>query len=233
MSKIVQIKDFRVKESLVDSARLVFVFTAMGTRLGAYGWFIRSLNKRGYSVVAYDYPARLVLDAEFDSYERLYSDIKNDAHKRTQSLKPKHVYAYGVSMGTVLAHKLTQDTQAIHHVAMSLPYGDMVTNIMHSPATRKTRKTMQAKGLTVDDLRAAVKFFDPIQNAKGLQDKKVWLHLSRPDRILDYKVTSKTKEAFEANIQDLTYTESKRLGHYGAGIKHMLNVKELDAFYKS
>jgi len=226
-------KDFRVKESLVDSAKLVFVFTAMGTRLGAYAWFIRSLNKRGYSVVAYDYPARLVLDAEFDAYERLYEGIKSDTHIRIKTLKPQQVYAYGVSMGTVLAHRLTQDTSQIHHVALSLSYGDMVTNIMHSPATRKTRRTMQTKGLTVDNLREAVKFFDPIINAKGLRHKKVWLHLSRQDKVLDYRVTSKTKEVFESTIRDFTYTESKRLGHYAAGVKHMLSIKELDVFYKS
>jgi hypothetical protein len=236
VSKIEQKKNFRVLEKLVDSDKLVFVFTAMGTGIPIYRLFVRALNKRGYSVVIYDYPAALVLNAEFDTYEHLYHDLKRDAYARIKNLKTvgvKHIYAYGVSMGTILASRLTRDTPEIHHVVMSMTYGDITTNMMQSSATAKTRKAMQAKGLTDLDLRRAVKLFNPIENTEGLRSKKVWLHLGRRDKILDYKITIKTKEAFEAAKLDFKYTESKYLGHYGTGAIHMLNVGELDKFYKS
>lgn len=226
-------KNFRVREALIDSDKVVFVFTAMGTQMGQYGWFLKLLNKKGYSAIIYDYTARLVLNAEFESYDKLYEDIQADAYERIEKLQPKYIYAYGVSMGTIIANKLTRDTPAIQHVAMSLTYGDVATNILHSPATKKTVHSMKSKNLTEDDLRAAVRFMDPIQNAKGLQGKKVWLHLSRRDRVLDYKITVKTKEAFEQNIKEFKYTESKYLGHYITGVKHMLNVGELDKFYRT
>jgi predicted esterase len=92
---------------------------------------------------------------------------------------------------------------------------------------------MQAKGLADTDLRRAVKLFDPIANAHGLKGKKVWLHLGRRDKVLDYKITVKTKEAFEAAGLHLKYTESKYLGHYGTGAKHMLGIKKINQFYNS
>ncbi len=233
MTEIKQRENFRAREALVDSDRLVFVFTAMGTRLEQYSLFIRQLNKKGYSVVIYDYPTELVLEAEFEEYDKMYDGVKADAYERIKRLNPGHIYTYGMSMGTVLAGRLTRETPEIQHVVMCMTYGDITSNMMTSPATEKTRKTMQARGLTVDDLRAAVKPYDPIANVAGLKNKKVWLHLARRDKILDYTITVKTKETFEANIKNFKYTESKYLGHYGAGAKHMLKVGELDRFYKS
>ena len=226
-------QNFRVREYLVKSDRVVFVFTGMGTRIGLYRLFVRALNKRGYSVVIYDYPPRMVWKAEFEVFDPLYEGIKVDADARIKNLKRKHIYAFGISMGTVIAARLVRNTSAIKHLVMSLTYGDIVTNTLHSWMNAPTRKHMKRKGLSVEDLSKAVKHYDSIKNAAGLKDKKVWLHLSRKDKILDYSITIKTKEAFEANIKDFTYTEDKRFGHLAAGAKYLWKVDAIDKFYSS
>lgn len=225
--------NFRVREYLVDSDRVVFVFTGMGTRIGLYRLFVRAMNKRGYSVVIYDYPPRMVWKAEFEVFDLLYEGIKIDVDARIEKLKPKRIYAFGISMGTVIAARLTRNMPAIKHLIMSLTYGDIVTNTLHSWMNAPTRKHMKRKGLTVEDLTKAVQHYDSIKNAAGLKDKKVWLHLARKDSILNYKITVKTKEALEKNIKDFTYTEDKRRGHFIAGAKFLRNTEAIDKFYKS
>lgn len=228
-----QHKNFRALEIPGSSEKLIIVFTAMGTSIPIYKLFTSALNRRGFTVIIYDYPAKLVLDAEFDEFDVLYQNIKADADSRIERISPANTYVYGVSMGTLLAVRLVRDSPDIKHLVLSLTYGDVAENIMHSPATRKTRKTMQSKNLSIDDLRDAVKHFDPIKNVEALADKKVWLHLSKRDRVLDYELTSKTKQAMEETIADFYYTESKLSGHYVAGAMHMMKIKKLEKFFES
>lgn len=233
MNRIEKKHNFRVLEKLVDSDRIIFVFTAMGTSISQYLLWVRSLNKLGYSVIMYDYPARLVLDAELEAFALVYKGIEADANGKIIQLKPKHIYAYGISMGTVFANKLTRDRNDIEHVILCMTYGDIVTNIMQSPITARTRRNMTKKGLTVADIRRGVEFLDPIQNAAGLVNKKVWLHLSKKDKILTYDTTIKTKQAFEDAGVDLKYTESKYLGHYATGVAQIFSAKRIDEFFRS
>jgi esterase/lipase len=231
---ITQKENFRVRRSLVDSDKVVFVFTAMATHIEQYAWFIKQLNKKGYSVIAYDYPQELVLEARMKEFGQMYTaGLKPDAVDRIKRLKPRQIYAFGVSMGTVLAARLAWETPEIHHVIMCLTYGDIADNIMHSPATEQTRINMKNKGLTVDDLRATTKAFDPVINAPKLADKKVWLHLSRRDEILDYSITVNTKKAFQVHVRNFKYTQSRVLKHYGAAYKQLFNVGAIDRFFKS
>lgn len=233
MSKIEQKENFRVLESLVDSDKLIFVFTAMGISIPLFATFVRGLNKRGYNVVIYDYPKRLVLDAQLDAFGPLYKAIKADADQRIARLMPQQIYSYGISMGTVFAHRLASDTPQIHKVILWMTYGDIATNIMRSPVTAKTRKAMVRRGYSESDVRRGVQFLDPIQNAAGLIGKRVWLHLAKKDRVLTYDTSIKTKQAFEAAVIDLKYTESPHLGHYGNGLVRMFSAKQVDEFYRS
>lgn len=82
-------------------------------------------------------------------------------------------------------------------------------------------------------LRSYMDLYDPIIHAKELKGRKVLLHLSRRDRALRYERTRVTKKALEDAGVDVTYQESKFLGHYGAGIKHILKVSTVDAFLQS
>lgn len=233
---IEQKENFRVLEKLVDSDKVVFVFTAFGTKIGLYRFFVSLLNKKGYSVVIYDFGAEAILKAELSTWEKLYKDVIEDGQQRLKSFKQEgkaKFYAYGVSMGTLVANKFTRDTPDITHLAISLTYGDVATQIWISPAVKKARENLEQQGININVLRRAIHYADPITNVAGLKGKKVWLHLSRRDKILDYNVSIKTKEAFENNIKEFSYTESKYLGHYGAGAKHMLSINKLVKFFNS
>ncbi len=225
--------NYRVSESLVDSDRLILLFTAMATHIEQYSWFISQLNKKGYSVITYDYPKELVTEARMTEFGKMYTKgLKPDADKRIQKLKPARVYTFGISMGTVFAARYAWQTPAVHHVIMCLTYGDIADNIMVSPATEETRINMKKMGLTIDNLRTVTKDFDPVINAPKLANKKVWLHLSRRDEILDYKITLQTKRAFKEHIKNFRYTQSRLFKHYNSAYKFLFNVRAIDRFYK-
>ncbi len=236
MNQLEQKKNFRVQEKLVDSDKVVFVFTGMLTKIWQYKLFVKRLNKAGYSVVIYDYSNRVMHDAKVDEWEDFVDSIANDAQMRIGKFKSgdkRHFYAYGYSMGTLLANKLARETPDIKHVILNFTYGDVAAHIWHSPATYKTRKSLRKNNVSMESLRRYMAPLDPIVNIEGLRGKKVLLHLARRDRFLSYRIAKATKEAFEQAAIDMVYMENRHLGHWLGGIKNMLSLKKIKAFYDS
>ncbi len=236
MNRLIYKHNYRVQECLIDSDKVVFVFTGMLTKIWQYRFFIKRLNKAGYSVVIYDYPSRLVHDAKFEEWLEFFDVLVDDAQKRINEFRQDGVrafYAYGYSMGTLVAHKLARETPDIHHVILNLTYGDVAANVWISPRTRKAKKNLLKRGVSIEELRQNVASFDPIVNVKGLKGKKVLLHLAKRDRILHYPITKETKAAFEQAGLNMQYFENRYLGHIAGGIKNMLSIKKIKAFYDS
>lgn len=234
--KIEQKRNYRVLESSDDFKKVIFVFTAMGTKIPQYRFFLRALKKRGYHTIIFDYNTDLVLEARLDEYEPMYLDLAKDAQARLKRLQKNGTtkfFAYGTSVGSVLANRFTRETPEITHLVLNLTYGDVTEHVMESPVTRKSRMAMKRKGISVETLRSYMDLYDPILHAQELVGRKVLLHLSRRDRALRYERTKLTKRALENAGVDVTYQESKFHGHYGAGIKHMLKVSTIDKFLQT
>lgn len=236
MKRLIQKKNFRVQERPVDSDRVVFVFTGMLTKIWQYNFFTKRLNEAGYSVVIYDYSNQLMHDADVDEWQVLVDALIDDVQLRIKKYKSagkQFFYAYGFSMGTLLANKLTRETAEIKHVILNFTYGDVSAHIWHSPATYKTRKSLRKKDISMEQLREYMAPLDPIVNAEGLKGKKVLLYLARRDRFLHYPFSIETKKAFERAGVDMHYKENKYLGHLVGGIKNMRDIKSIQAFYNS
>lgn len=195
--KIEQKRNYRVLESDDDFKKVIFVFTAMGTKITQYRFFLRSLKKRSYHTIIFDYNTDLVLEARLDEYEPMYLDLAKDGRARLKKLKQHgatQFFAYGTSMGSVLANRFTRETPEITHLVLNLTYGDVTEHVMESPVTRKSREAMKRKNISVETLKSYMDLYDPIIHAKELKGRKVLLHLSRRDRALRYERTRVTKK---------------------------------------
>jgi len=229
-------KLFRVKEYFVSSDKVIFIFTAMGTKIPMYKFFIKQLNKRGYSCVVYDYGLDFLFNATLQLWKKFFDEIISDAQKRIKKLKQKNVtnfYSYGASMGTLVANKLTRDAKEISHVILNMTYGDVADNIFTYRGVKKAKESFLKQGVDREELRRNIFYMDPIKTAKELKNKKILLQLSRYDRVLLYEQTKYTLEAFRKNNLDFEYEESKIGGHYLTGIINLFRINRIDGFYKS
>lgn len=230
--------NFRVEEALVPSDKVVFLFTAMGTKMGAYPYriFVKQFNKRGYSCVVYDYPRRVVSSGDLKLWQQLFREIVADGQERIKTYKERaitHFYSYGVSMGTLFANKFARDTSEISHVILNLTYGDVARNTWTFKGVKKAKLSLIDQGIDEETLRRSITYFDPIFNATGLRGKKVMLQLARHDSIFPYEQTKLTKRAFETAGLDMVYLENKYLNHLPAATKNLLSIKSIDRFYSS
>lgn len=235
--KVIEVhKRFRVKEKLVKSDKAVFVFTALGTKIGSYRLFIRSLNKHGYSCVIYDYPVSLITNAQVQEWHACFDDVISDAQRRIATLSKKGVIsfsAHGSSMGTLFAGLLTRKSPEIGHTILNLPYGDLAHNIFTSRPPRRARKKFIKDGVTEQQIARALAYVDPLKTAAEFKGQKVLLYTSKRDNVLDYKDVKRTRIALEESGAQLTYVENKLLRHYGSGVKNILGIKKLMEFLGS
>ncbi|HEY2003774.1 MAG TPA: hypothetical protein VGH44_01510 [Candidatus Saccharimonadia bacterium] len=230
--------DFRVKEALVPSDKVIFLFTAMGTRIGAYPYrfFVKQFNKRGYSCVVYDYPRRIVFSGDTKLWRRFFNEIVTDGQERVKMFKKQgvtHFYSYGVSMGTLCANKFTRDTPEISHVVLNLTYGDVARNIWTFKSVKKAKLSLLGQGIDEEAVRREITYLDPVYNAAGLIGRRVMLQLAKRDKIFPYDQTKYTKLAFEAAELDMVYSENKFLSHLPAATKNLLSISSIDKFFSS
>lgn len=73
--KIIKKDRIRVAENLIGGDKVIFIFTGMGTWIGLHGLFISTLSKFGYSCVVYDYPLRIVHEANASVWRGLFKDV--------------------------------------------------------------------------------------------------------------------------------------------------------------
>jgi esterase/lipase len=236
MNKIVVSKNYRVLEQFVDSDKVLFIFTAMGTKIGLYRLFMKLMNQQGYNCVVYDYPLRTVLTTHHSEWEGMYDELVHNVQQKIEKYKKcgkQKFYIYGVSMGTLFANKIARETADITHVVLNLTYGDLASNIWTYRGVKKVKKNLIKAGHNLDSAKSVVSFADPITNAHKLRGKKVLMYLSRTDQVLVYDHTRHTLQSFKDVGLDLHYVENKYLGHYLGGAKNMLGIKRLVKFLES
>ncbi len=217
----------------MPSDRLIFVFTGWGSKISAYEYFVRKLNKNGYSCIIYDYPNHIAMNGDLDEYRRMYDKVITDAQARLSTLKHSgfaHFSAYGYSLGTLIANKFSRDTPDVTHLVLNLTYGDIARTVWTYKGVKTAKDNLIKRGYTEQSVRDFVSFADPIHNAKELKGKKVLLYLAKNDRVLRHEFTQKTKEALEFHDVDLLYVENKHLGHVLGGIKNILGTNTLFDF---
>lgn len=118
-------KRFRVQEKSVNSDKAIFVFTALGTKIGNFRLFVKAMNKRGYSCITYDYPMTLITNAQIDEWQACLNDVITDAQNRITKLENRGVCSFashGSSMGTLFAGLLTRKSPKVSHTILNLPY---------------------------------------------------------------------------------------------------------------
>lgn len=236
MNKIQTVGTFRFAEKQGRGDKLIFVFTAMGTKIGVYRPFLKLLNLRGFSYVVYDYSLSVVHSGDFELWEQHFYELIEHSQGKLGEYEKRgatKIYSYGISMGTLMANRLARETPQISHVVLNLTYGDIADNIWVYRGVSKAKESVIARGLSKEDLRRAVKYIDPIYNAESLRGKKVMLFLARRDKVLLNEQTQFTKKAFEDAGLDMVYVENKYLGHFTAGSKNMFQIRRLEKFFNS
>lgn len=180
----------------------------------------------GYQIVCYDFNTIGVSRSPQKSVEIL-RDVEEDVRRRVKAYKSQGAIefsCFGASMGTLFASYCAANTPEVKKVVLNLPYGDITEHISTFPGMLLLPKSRVQKFIDTaggeEELKELVDQYSPIVNAKKLSNKQVLLYMALKDKVLQYKISVKLKEALEKFGTDLTVVENKRLSHYFAATKN-------------
>lgn len=203
---------------------VVFFFAGMGTRIWLYRLFIYRLVRRGYKVVAYDFDPAIVKKGDADNFldvnERVSKSVKNHI-KQFKREGVESFAAFGVSMGTVMAIKVTGENKEINKVVINMTYGSIAENVWTWKFIESTKRKSIEQGHTMESLDRKLAPVSPIPNAAKLKGKDVLLYLSTKDKILVFEQSKQFKDALDAHGVAYTYVQNDKHGHLIGGWQHM------------
>lgn len=227
---ISRFQDYRVKVYGKRSNKVIFLFCPFGSRRWQLLFPFLPLNRmllHGYQVVCYDFNTVHVTTSPQKSIAVL-EDVRKDVHERVRVYKAKGVTqfsCFGASMGTLFASFCAAHTPEVKKVVLNLPYGDIAEHVSTFPGMlflpkSRVRKFVDAAG-GEKEFRKLVDPYSPIGYADRLSKKRILLYLATQDRVLEYKVSVKLKQALEQLGTNVTTVENKKLSHYlAASLNH-------------
>jgi esterase/lipase len=219
---------FRVIEFGSGNKSVVFFFTILHSKIWLYRWPIKKLVQHGFTVVAYDYSGKLVLDGDIEKFITVTKEIEADVKKRIADYKEqayKNFYCFGSSMGTILAIYCAANIKDLTKVIINTTYGSLAENVWTWRYLKRTKNKIIKNGLTMEKLETLLTEISPIPNAKKLKGKKVLLYLARHDEVLPFSQASKFKKALDEATVTYLYYENRSLKHIPSIIANLLRWK--------
>jgi len=207
------------------SHRLIFFLNPYGTSIKKVRVIIKSLNRAGFSVVAYEYPLDIFKTGE---PERLFQVIEENRKHIQRSIKDFQKQGYnefgfvGSSLGAFVAYNCLRDIP-------ELQWGVMITggSVLEAVWSFKDEREMfQSKGYTKESLAAA---WHNLQYADlgDLHGKHYIGITSQADKTTPYKYAIEAFSRMQTAGAKIDLIVQRRLDHRSTVIRNLLRLNSL------
>jgi predicted esterase len=179
-------------------------------RINGYKKIIKTLNNRGYSVIAYEHSPAVLTGGDPQQLLNLVSQICNDFAKRAADYH--EIICIGASIGAGLCFAVQRK---VPHVKFGIFAGAGVSppeSIFDVPLFYFVRKKFGKQGFTADELKKAWKDID-ILPSKPLSQTPFIMVLGKNDRIVTYDKALTTLHAWQRTGQRIKIITKPGLGH--------------------
>src|SRR5579871_613874 len=161
--------NFSVKSFGVSKERVIFLFTAFGTKYWWYYSLIKILTTAGYYVLVYDVNANFILTGTVAEWLHNVDSVIVDVKRKKERLEKygaKRFFAFGVSMGTLLAMRIAIEIPEIKKVVVNLTYGSLADNIWSWKRLKTIRKRLEQSHIDKTQLNRLLEPIAPLAMAK-------------------------------------------------------------------
>jgi hypothetical protein len=200
-----------------DATRVVFFFCAYGTKHWMYKLFFRKFLRSDTAVYAYDFAIKSWNGVTYDEMVRLVNAVIDDAQAEIASLKtanPKRVfYAYGVSMGSVMAMRLAKQSKDIQKVVLNTVYGSSAKQIWDHKSLGWTQKHLEDAGKDWKILSEETAHIEPYKNVDQLKGKDILILYSTADKTHLAANTELLLRALDERKVPYTLVKGTKWGH--------------------
>jgi len=192
---------------------------------------INRLYKKGYSCLAYRIPGS-VLSSDINETVRYFDLIKNQIKSDISKLKNEHHFKridiVAASMGVVSACLISNDNDDINNLYFIVPGSNLALSLWNGIRTQNLRNIYEQQNINQEQLNSIWKVLAPKNNINELNNKNIFLSISKQDKIIPYifgkELMISIKNMYPDNI---IVQENNYLGHYLTVVKYYLFSREL------
>ena len=167
--------------------RVLFFFTAFGSKTWQYQPAYRSLNKLGYDIHSYQFQGRELLQVDEDFLLAVGDKVIADVHRKVAQHKSQGISEFsmfGVSMGSAFGIRCAKHTPEIKRMVLVTVYGNCAQEIWEYSLLKKMKKIYVDRGMSMQQVYDHYPEIEPTQNLHRLTDKSILLYASKGDKTI-------------------------------------------------
>lgn len=219
-SSLFRTQSFPVK----DSERLACVITGLGGKIKSYRGVIQTLNNRGFSVVAYEHSASILMSGNPYDLLNLIDEIRKDFASKVVGYKK--IICIGASAGSGLCFALQRRMPDIQYGIYAVA-GMSGKEAFASPLFYLVRRRFEKCGFSADQLNDLWRDIDVSPDNPPKRDLAFVMVLGKRDRIVNYRKALATLQAWQNAGVPLKIITKPSLGHLRAIKWHKEHINEL------
>lgn len=192
---------------------------------------IKRFSKKGNSVLSYNFTGELLsvdINQTPKSFEYIRDKIIFDIQKTKDEYNFERIDLIASSLGVVSACMVANNNKNINNLFFIVPGDCLASSLWNGLRTQKIKKKYSQQGISEDKLKDKWSKVAPRNNLNGLNDKKIFIAISKADKIIRYKFGREFANILKNKYpKNITIEENRHLGHYFTVGKYYLFDDEL------
>lgn len=188
----------------------------------------RKIVKIGFSALFYSFSPK-ILSASDVLTVRYFEKIKNIIKNDITTLRGKHNFSeiniISFSIGAVIAMMVADNNDRINKLELIVPGSNLAESMWNGIRTQRIRAEFEKKNITLGQLNRKWEVLAPKDHISGLKCKKIYIQLSRADKIIPYVYGKELADLLKKSNIKTVVEENNFLGHYCTCLKFYLFPK--------
>ncbi len=209
---------------VAGSGKIACVITGYGGKIERYQSVIRTLNERGFTVIAYEHSLSVMTSGNPHDLLNLVDDTCADFAQRLAGYKK--VICVGASAGAGLCFAMQRRLPIIQYGIYAVA-GIPGKEALKSPLFYFVRKKFEKRGFSMAKLNSLWAEVDISPDDPPGRDVAFVMVLGRRDKVIRYEKAFATLQAWQAAGVPIKIITKPNLGHLGAISWYKQHINEL------
>jgi hypothetical protein len=225
MKTIMEKPLFRTKTYTVEgSDKLAIIMTGYRGKIVSYKKVIQHLNRKGYSVIAYEHSATVLTRGDPKLLPALVRQLCDDVARRAAG--SKYIICIGASIGAGLCFAIQRRIPVARFGIYAGAGVSPPETIYEAPLFFFVRNKFAKLGYGKAELKSAWAAID-ISPDNNFSQTPFIMALGKMDRVVKYDKAVATLNGWQQHGQDIQIITKARLGHFGIIRWYKNHINEL------
>jgi predicted esterase len=212
-----------------NSKKCVIVFHGWGGNSIYFRLALKPLFKK-YFFIFYDFSPDILTSHPEDLLEN-FRRLRQDAALLIKKLKKENYqefYLFGTSIGAHIAMYLSNYIPEVRKVILNMIGSSCSEAVWYGMATRKIKKEMQERGITLEKLKELWQEIEPKNNIPKRRNIQYLIFISKKEKVIPFWLCQEFIEKLEK--ENAIIYINKYFGHTVSGFINALRLKKIKEF---